>query len=348
MPHNITKDMLATALQRLEAIAAGEPEPIDEQQKGDEQLRDEQLRERAMEVAEAALQALAICVKYSLGSSGESSIEGLGTLLLRDERIEFVPESDVLQYALLKQQDQASLQQALRDAFLVNLNLAYELLPSMDLREDSTASETLELTPEERVLQSIFGSTGSNRFDRAVSQVISSIIRDLRAAGVDVELAADVAAADVAGTDVGTARESLSTRQWSRGYRRGRRPWQREGEAYMEQGATHRGADVEVGKVYQGTVTRVKSFGAFVELSPGIEGLIHVSEISEDRVADAGDVLKAGDFIMVRVLSVDGSKIRLSRKGLTTQPRQAMDIGEIAAEAAADVDIDPLSESREG
>ncbi len=73
--------------------------------------------------------------------------------------------------------------------------------------------------------------------------------------------------------------------------------------------------EAEVGKIYLGTVRKVAEFGAFVELFPGTDGLIHISELSDKRVKQVTDVVKEGDEVMVKVISIDSSgKIRLSRK----------------------------------
>ncbi len=73
--------------------------------------------------------------------------------------------------------------------------------------------------------------------------------------------------------------------------------------------------EAEVGKVYLGTVQRIMDFGAFVQIFPGTDGLLHVSQIAEERVRDVRDYLKEGDEIMVKVIEVDRQgKIRLSRK----------------------------------
>jgi polyribonucleotide nucleotidyltransferase len=74
-------------------------------------------------------------------------------------------------------------------------------------------------------------------------------------------------------------------------------------------------ADVEVGKIYKGTVRKIVDFGAFVEVLPGTDGLLHISQIGPGRVQKVTDVLSEGDEVMVKVLDVDRSgKIRLSRK----------------------------------
>ena len=72
----------------------------------------------------------------------------------------------------------------------------------------------------------------------------------------------------------------------------------------------------EVGKVYQGKVVRLAEFGAFVELFPGTDGLLHISEIAEHRVKEVKDELSEGDQVMVKVLAIEGNRIKLSRKAL--------------------------------
>jgi len=73
--------------------------------------------------------------------------------------------------------------------------------------------------------------------------------------------------------------------------------------------------EAEVGKTYLGTVRRIMEFGAFVEIFPGTDGLVHISDLANSRVKKVEDVLKEGDEVLVKVVSVDRSgKIRLSRK----------------------------------
>ncbi|MBL8151218.1 MAG: polyribonucleotide nucleotidyltransferase [Blastocatellia bacterium] len=75
-------------------------------------------------------------------------------------------------------------------------------------------------------------------------------------------------------------------------------------------------AEVEVGKTYLGTVTRLAEFGAFVEVLPGVEGLLHISEIAEYRIRNVRDELKEGQQILVKCISNDQNKIRLSRRAV--------------------------------
>jgi polyribonucleotide nucleotidyltransferase len=78
-------------------------------------------------------------------------------------------------------------------------------------------------------------------------------------------------------------------------------------------------ATPELNKTYLGKVQRITDFGAFVEIMPGLDGLLHVSEIAHYRVKDVRDELKEGDQVMVKVINIDPSgKIRLSRKALLT------------------------------
>ena len=74
-------------------------------------------------------------------------------------------------------------------------------------------------------------------------------------------------------------------------------------------------AEAEIGKIYRGTVRKVVEFGAFVEIMPGTDGLVHISQLAPGRVNKVSDVLKEGDEVMVKVLEIDRQgKIRLSRK----------------------------------
>ena len=76
-------------------------------------------------------------------------------------------------------------------------------------------------------------------------------------------------------------------------------------------------ADVEVGRVYEGKVARLMDFGAFVTILPGRDGLVHISQISEERVERVGDKLKEGDVVRVKVLEVDRQgRVRLSMRNV--------------------------------
>jgi polyribonucleotide nucleotidyltransferase len=86
--------------------------------------------------------------------------------------------------------------------------------------------------------------------------------------------------------------------------------------------------DPEVGKIYQGKVRSVVTFGAFVEIVPGRDGLLHISEIDYHRVARTEDVLNVGDLVMVKVIGVDrDGKIKLSRKALLPEPEGGVPAG---------------------
>jgi len=74
-------------------------------------------------------------------------------------------------------------------------------------------------------------------------------------------------------------------------------------------------ASVQVGKIYEGRVTSVKDFGAFIEIIPGKDGLCHISELSDEYVKSVADVCKVGDFVHVKVIAVDDQdRVKLSRK----------------------------------
>src|SRR5213593_581727 len=75
-------------------------------------------------------------------------------------------------------------------------------------------------------------------------------------------------------------------------------------------------AEAEVGQTYLGTVDRIVDFGAFVEIFPGTDGLLHISEIADRRIRDVRDELREGQQIMVKCIGKDGNKIKLSRKAI--------------------------------
>jgi polyribonucleotide nucleotidyltransferase len=79
-------------------------------------------------------------------------------------------------------------------------------------------------------------------------------------------------------------------------------------------------AEAEVGRIYKGKVVRIMDFGAFVEILPNCQGLVHISELSSERVRQVSDVLKEGEEIDVKVIDVDrAGRIKLSRKAVTDQ-----------------------------
>ncbi len=86
-------------------------------------------------------------------------------------------------------------------------------------------------------------------------------------------------------------------------------------------------ATAEVGKTYLGKVVRLVDFGAFVEIFPGTDGLLHISEIAENRIRDVRDELKEGDQILVKVLALEGNKIKLSRKAVLREQREKLKQG---------------------
>ncbi len=109
----------------------------------------------------------------------------------------------------------------------------------------------------------------------------------------------------------------------------------------------------EVGKIYLGKVVRLAEFGAFVEIFPGTDGLLHVSEIAEHRVKEVKDELREGDQILVKVLSIEGNRIKLSRKAVLREQRAKLGLPEpgapgadshpvpsVSAEAADDADLE--------
>jgi polyribonucleotide nucleotidyltransferase len=91
-------------------------------------------------------------------------------------------------------------------------------------------------------------------------------------------------------------------------------------------------ATPEVGKTYLGKVVRLAEFGAFVEIFPGTDGLLHVSEIAEHRVKEVKDELREGDQILVKVLAIEGTRIKLSRKAVLREQREKLGLPPVAPE----------------
>jgi len=102
----------------------------------------------------------------------------------------------------------------------------------------------------------------------------------------------------------------------------------------------------ELGKTYLGKVVRIAEFGAFVEIFPGTDGLLHISEIAEQRVERVEDELHEGDQILVKVLALEGNRIKLSRKAILREQRAKL--GGEAAGADGSVTIEGGTDFAEG
>ncbi len=123
-------------------------------------------------------------------------------------------------------------------------------------------------------------------------------------------------------------------------------------------------ATPEIGKTYLGKVVRIAEFGAFVEIFPGTDGLLHVSEIAEHRVKEVKDELREGDQILVKVLAIEGSRIKLSRKAVLREQREKLGLpapteggrtqsapaprAAVAEPANVDLDDDDLDDELDG
>src|SRR5271163_3484224 len=101
----------------------------------------------------------------------------------------------------------------------------------------------------------------------------------------------------------------------------------------------------EIGKTYLGKVVRLAEFGAFVEIFPGTDGLLHVSEIAEHRVKEVKDELREGDQVLVKVLGVEGNRIKLSRKALLREQREKLGLPSPGAQGGSVGDISASGEA---
>ncbi len=134
---------------------------------------------------------------------------------------------------------------------------------------------TVKVRPEK--VRDVIGSGGKN-----IRQIVSET-----GVTIDVE---DDGTVTIASSDAGAAARAVAMVKWLT-------------------------EDAEIGKIYRGTVKKVVDFGAFVEILPGTEGLVHISHLAKERVQKVTDIVKEGDEILVKVLEIDKQgKIRLSRK----------------------------------
>ena len=90
-------------------------------------------------------------------------------------------------------------------------------------------------------------------------------------------------------------------------------------------------AEAELNKIYMGKVVRIADFGAFVEILPGVDGLLHISQISDKRIAKVTDEINLGDEVLVKVIEIDGQgRVRLSRK--EAMKEQGLQVNELMSE----------------
>ena len=100
----------------------------------------------------------------------------------------------------------------------------------------------------------------------------------------------------------------------------------------------------EVGRIYEGPVKNTTTFGAFIEIMPGTEGLCHISELEEGRVEKTEDVLKKGDITRVKLLSIDEKgRLRLSRKAALAE-----DAASASSEEGSDEESDDQDQAQAG
>jgi len=106
---------------------------------------------------------------------------------------------------------------------------------------------------------------------------------------------------------------------------------------YDEQPDVEVAEEPEVGKIYLGNVARLAEFGAFVEIFPGIVGLLHISEIADHPVKNIRDELREGDLVLVKVLAIEGNRIKLSRKAVIKEQKAKLAQSAPAKQEAVEV-----------
>jgi polyribonucleotide nucleotidyltransferase len=147
--------------------------------------------------------------------------------------------------------------------------------PRKDLSPYAPRITTMKVKPDK--IRDVIGSGGKN-----IRQIISET-----GVNIDVE---DDGTVTIASNDADAAARAIAMVKWLT-------------------------EEAEIGKIYMGTVKKVVDFGAFVEILPGTEGLVHISQLAKERVNKVTDIINEGDKVAVKVLEIDKSgKIRLSRK----------------------------------
>ncbi len=104
------------------------------------------------------------------------------------------------------------------------------------------------------------------------------------------------------------------------------------------------GETYEVGQVIEGKVVQIKEYGAFVELEPGLDGLVHISEVAHKRVENIGNELEAGQVVKVKILEIDKDRKRISLSIRETMEAPAADEAEAAPAEEAPVEEAPAAE----
>ena len=97
--------------------------------------------------------------------------------------------------------------------------------------------------------------------------------------------------------------------------------------------------EIKVGRIYNGTVSSVKDFGAFIEIAPGKDGLCHISELSTGYVKSVDEICKAGDKLQVKVIAIDDqNRVKLSRKAVLAEQAEAEADGAPKGDADSDAE----------
>ena len=105
-----------------------------------------------------------------------------------------------------------------------------------------------------------------------------------------------------------------------------------------------------IGTEYEGTVKRIEPYGCFVEILPGLDGLVHISELAPGRVRETTDVVKMGDKVKVKIIAIDpvNGKVKLSRRQALTPEESAAEVERLGLTAVAPGSDDDRPPRREG
>jgi predicted RNA-binding protein with RPS1 domain len=311
----VTIELLATALIGLDQIV---------NRGSSEQAPDEMLSRR---LAAEALAAVAVTLKYLLAREGQAMLPGFGTFSVAEGGTVFSPAEDLADYVALAEGDESRRVRGLVTTTVSHLQAALALLPHLQDHLDEPV--TVSTSNAQRTLQRVFGDAP----DLSVRIALTACADRIRAAVKQSEYSESLqipldAIRDIIGPG-GKMIRSIIERTGAR------IDVEDDGRVNVESADENSvkkaigilkelSARPELNKIYLGKVQRITDFGAFVEIMPGRDGLLHVSEIAPYRIKDVRDELKEGDQVMVKVISIDPSgKIRLSHKALLSEDTEA-------------------------
>ena len=317
----VTVELLAKALSGLDQIVG----------RGDSEPSTDMLSTR---LATEALSAVAVTLKYLLAKEGQAILPGFGTFSVAEGGTAFAPAEDLADYVALAEGDESRRIRGLAATTVLHLHAALSLLPHLQGHLDQPVA--VSTSDAERTLQRVFGDTPhlsvrsaleacAVRIRAAVGQAPNSQQPQVHIESHQFPVAA---VRDL----IGPGGKRIRTIAHDTGARINVEDDGRVTVISTERSSVAKAMRIirelaqapQLDQSYIGKVQRITDFGAFVQIMPGVDGLLHVSEIASDRVENIRDVLKEGQEILVRVTRIDPKgRIHLSRKVLLGEGTEA-------------------------